>query len=107
MKALLDLIGRHKRGAHVGVYSLCSAHPLVIEAAMHEAKSNSSPLLIEATCNQVNQYGGYTGMTPEDFRRFVQGIADRAAFPPARLWLGGDHLGPSVWREESAAIAMP
>jgi tagatose-1,6-bisphosphate aldolase non-catalytic subunit AgaZ/GatZ len=26
--------------------------------------------LIEATSNQVNQDGGYTGMVPADFRRF-------------------------------------
>ena len=27
--------------------------------------------MFEATCNQVNQDGGYTGMTPADFVRFV------------------------------------
>ena len=106
MKALLDIVARHKRGEPVGIYSLCSAHPLVIESAIHEAKLTDAPLLIEATCNQVNQYGGYTGMTPGAFRAFVQGIAERMSFPPDRLWLGGDHLGPSVWQDESAAEAM-
>jgi D-tagatose-1,6-bisphosphate aldolase subunit GatZ/KbaZ len=106
VKALLELVGRHKAGAPVGVYSLCSAHPLVIEAAMHEARASDAPLLIEATCNQVNQYGGYTGMTPEDFHRFVHEIARRTAFAPDRLWLGGDHLGPNAWRAETAAVAM-
>jgi D-tagatose-1,6-bisphosphate aldolase subunit GatZ/KbaZ len=106
VKALLDLVGRHKRGESIGVWSLCSAHPLVIEAAMREAMARGAPLLIEATCNQVNQFGGYTGMTPESFRRFVLAIAERAAFAPDRLWLGGDHLGPAAWREKSAAVAM-
>jgi D-tagatose-1,6-bisphosphate aldolase subunit GatZ/KbaZ len=106
MKPLVDFIDRHKRGQPVGVYSLCSAHPRVIEAAMQEANLGASPLLIEATCNQVNQFGGYTGLTPADFRRFVQDIAQRAAFPLDRLWLGGDHLGPSVWQKESVAVAM-
>ena len=106
MKALIDVVKRHKSGEGVGVYSLCSAHPVVIEAAMNEAKATGTPLLIEATCNQVNQFGGYTGMKPADFRRFVLEIADRVAFAHERVWLGGDHLGPNVWQKEPVAIAM-
>ena len=53
--------------------------------------------LIEATSNQVNQDGGYTGMTPADYRDFVGAIADRVGFPRERLALGGDHLGPNAW----------
>lgn len=64
------------------------------------------PLLIEATCNQVNQDGGYTGMTPASFRRFVEGIATRAGFPLDRLILGGDHLGPNPWKHLPATEAM-
>jgi D-tagatose-1,6-bisphosphate aldolase subunit GatZ/KbaZ len=106
MKALTDIVQRHKRGEGVGVYSLCSAHPQVIEAAMHEARASGTPLLIEATCNQVNQFGGYTGMTPGDFRVFVHAIADRVGLARERVWLGGDHLGPNVWQKESADAAM-
>ena len=106
MKALLDIVARHKNGERVGVYSLCSAHPQVVECALREAKASAVPLLIEATSNQVNQFGGYTGMRPADFRRFVGDIAARVAFPVDRLWLGGDHLGPNAWRAESAATAM-
>ena len=106
MKALLDIVARHKNGERVGVYSLCSAHPQVVECALREAKASEVPLLIEATSNQVNQFGGYTGMRPADFRRFVGDIAARVAFPVDRLWLGGDHLGPNAWRAESAATAM-
>ena len=106
MKALLDIVARHKNGERVGVYSLCSAHPQVVECALREAKASAVPLLIEATSNQVNQFGGYTGMRPADFRRFVGDIAARVAFPVDRLWLGGDHLGPNAWRAESAATAL-
>ena len=106
MKPLLDIVGRHKRGEPVGVWSLCSAHPLVIEAAMHEANAHGAPLLIEATCNQVNQFGGYTGMRPADFVQFVHEIADRIGFPHQNLILGGDHLGPLVWSNEPAERAM-
>ncbi|HEV8688844.1 MAG TPA: class II D-tagatose-bisphosphate aldolase, non-catalytic subunit, partial [Ideonella sp.] len=67
MKALLDLVAAHKAGAPVGIYALCSAHPVVIRAGLQEAKRAGVPLLVEATSNQVNQFGGYTGMTPRDF----------------------------------------
>jgi D-tagatose-1,6-bisphosphate aldolase subunit GatZ/KbaZ len=106
MKALTELLARHKRGEGVGIYSLCTAHPWVIEAAMHEAKHTGTPLLIEATCNQVNQYGGYTGMKPADFREFVHAIADRTGLAREHVWLGGDHLGPNVWQKEPAESAM-
>ena len=61
-----------------GLTSVCSAHPWVIEAAL--AAPGEATVLIEATCNQVNQEGGYTGMTPADFRGFVEGIAQSAGF---------------------------
>ena len=64
------------------------------------------PLLIEATCNQVNQFGGYTGMRPADFRALVYDIADHARFPRDRIILGGDHLGPFPWQEMEADNAM-
>ncbi len=63
-------------------------------------------MLIEATCNQVNHEGGYTGMTPADFRRFVLGIAAAEGFDPAGLILGGDHLGPNPWTALPATDAM-
>jgi D-tagatose-1,6-bisphosphate aldolase subunit GatZ/KbaZ len=62
--------------------------------------------LIEATCNQVNQFGGYTGMTPVKFVEYVREIAETNNFPFEKIILGGDHLGPSVWQHEPAAAAM-
>jgi D-tagatose-1,6-bisphosphate aldolase subunit GatZ/KbaZ len=75
----------------------------VLKAAMLETES---PLLIEATCNQVNQFGGYTGMKPADFVRYVRKIAEENDFPFENIILGGDHLGPSVWQDEPAESAM-
>ncbi len=89
-----------------GIVSVCSAHPLVIEAALRRALREGVPALIEATCNQVNQEGGYTGMTPAAFRAFVESIAQNAGFPLDRLILGGDHLGPNPWRSLPAEEAM-
>jgi D-tagatose-1,6-bisphosphate aldolase subunit GatZ/KbaZ len=98
-----EMIFAHKRGEVRGMPSICSAHPWVLKAAM---QWGDSPLLIESTCNQVNQFGGYTGMTPQDFAAYVHRLAGENSFPFERLILGGDHLGPSVWRKESAEIAM-
>jgi D-tagatose-1,6-bisphosphate aldolase subunit GatZ/KbaZ len=106
MKALLDIVHAHKAGQHRGIYSLCSAHPSVIEAALIEARGRDDVLLIEATSNQVNQFGGYTGMQPKDFRRFVMDIASRVGFAHERVLLGGDHLGPNAWQQAPAMEAM-
>lgn len=106
MDYLLNLVQRHKAGEPVGIHSVCSAHPLVIEAAMESAAARGLPVLIESTSNQVNQDGGYTGMTPAAFRDFVFGIADRTGMARARILLGGDHLGPNAWQDQPAHAAM-
>ncbi|MGE8186914.1 D-tagatose-bisphosphate aldolase, class II, non-catalytic subunit [Pseudomonas sp. NPDC086278] len=103
---LQKLAGAHAQGRVMGITSVCSAHALVIEAALRNGLNDTVPVLIEATCNQVNHEGGYTGMTPADFRRFVLDIAERVDFDPQRLILGGDHLGPNPWRHLPAGIAM-
>jgi len=101
-----NLASSRQQGGAGGVYSVCSAHPLVIEAAMHQALEDGTVLLIEATSNQVDQFGGYTGMRPGDFREFVNAIASRVSFPIERIVLGGDHLGPNPWRDRPAEEAM-
>jgi D-tagatose-1,6-bisphosphate aldolase subunit GatZ/KbaZ len=107
MKAILDLVARHKAGKSCGIASICSAHPLVIEATLVcGAQSRVPLLLIEATCNQVNQDGGYTGMKPADFRDFVFAIADKTGVAHDRILLGGDHLGPNPWTSLPADEAM-
>jgi D-tagatose-1,6-bisphosphate aldolase subunit GatZ/KbaZ len=90
---LAQTIRQHKAGAPVGVYSVCSAHPTVVEAAIAQAAADDSYVLIEATSNQVDQFGGYTGLRPAEFRDMVLGIADESGFPRDRVVLGGDHLG--------------
>jgi len=99
-------LAKRKLGIPTGIYSVCSAHPWVIRAAAEQASEAGSLLLIEATCNQVNQFGGYTGMQPADFRRFVLEHVEKAGLEPEKLILGGDHLGPNPWRALSAAEAM-
>nr|WP_221239557.1 D-tagatose-bisphosphate aldolase, class II, non-catalytic subunit [Sphingomonas xinjiangensis] len=102
-----DIVERHKAGEQIGVTSVCSAHPLVIEATFRQALRTAQPVvLIEATSNQVNQDGGYTGMVPADFRAFVESLAAKTGFPIDRLVLGGDHLGPNAWTALPAEEAM-
>ncbi|MFZ1179923.1 MAG: D-tagatose-bisphosphate aldolase, class II, non-catalytic subunit [Herbaspirillum sp.] len=103
---LRQLPALRRAGRIGGMYAVCSAHPLVLEAALDKALRDKTPALIEATSNQVNQFGGYTGMTPADFKRCVFDIADRIGFPRDRVLLGGDHLGPNTWQHLSADEAM-
>ena len=102
----MDMVQRQKRGEPVGLTSVCSAHPLVIEAAVVQARDTGGYVLVEATSNQVDQTGGYTGMRPDDFRELVHGIAGRSGLPLDRVVLGGDHLGPNRWRNLPAEEAM-
>ncbi|NJD58203.1 MAG: tagatose-bisphosphate aldolase [Anaerolineales bacterium] len=100
------MVAAQKAGIARGVASVCSAHPFVLEAVLRHGLVNNTPALIEATCNQVNQFGGYSGITPVDFVGFVGQIAERVNFPHSKLILGGDHLGPLVWSNEPAVVAM-
>ncbi|MDQ6435283.1 D-tagatose-bisphosphate aldolase, class II, non-catalytic subunit [Mesorhizobium sp. LHD-90] len=106
MKILMDLAASRRNGSPKGIVSVCSAHPLVIRAAARNAAKHDDTLLIEATCNQVNQFGGYTGMQPADFVALVNRIATEERLPGERIIFGGDHLGPNPWRKESADSAL-
>ncbi|GAA3750892.1 D-tagatose-bisphosphate aldolase, class II, non-catalytic subunit [Terriglobus aquaticus] len=105
-KLLQEHLAQRQRGVSAGIYSVCSAHPWVIRAAAEQAKEDGTLLLVEATSNQVNQFGGYTGMRPADFRSFVLEHVEAAGLDPVRLLLGGDHLGPNPWRKQPAEAAM-
>lgn len=95
-----------RAGKPVGITSVCSSHPVVIRAGARDAVATSGTLLIEATCNQVNQFGGYTGMQPADFVAMVSDIVASENLPLDRVIFGGDHLGPNPWRKEPAESAM-
>lgn len=103
---LSTLVEAQSAGCPVGVYAVCSANWFVLEASLRHARSGSWPLLVESTCNQVNQFGGYTGMTPDMFIRDLRALAKEVGFPVERLLVGGDHLGPSPWQNEPAEAAM-
>jgi len=97
MHPVQEIIAKHKSGSHAGIFSNCSANEYVLRAVMRRAKEHGLPALIEATANQVNQYGGYTGQTPAMFASWVFELAKSEGFDSSKLILGGDHLGPLTW----------
>lgn len=106
MSILRDLILRNRAGEAIGLPCFCTANEHVLLAVLAYAKRTGLPTVIEATCNQVNQYGGYTGMSPADFMEWLSGMAADAGVPMNQLILGGDHLGPNVWKNEPLDVAM-
>lgn len=100
------LLRDRDKGGQRGIYSCCSANEYVIRAAMRRARDRGCVVLVEATANQVNQDGGYTGMTPSDFRAFLDTLAAQEGLPSTQVLCGGDHLGPLTWRHLGESEAM-
>ena len=103
---LQEMMLQIRAGKKVGIPSYCTASEMVLEAILERAKETGVPTLIEATANQVNQFGGYTGMKPADFMAFVEGIAAKVGCGKELIILGGDHLGPLTWCGEPEETAM-
>ena len=103
---LRQIIAQNRAGQNVAIPSVCSAHPDVLRASLRLAQRLDRAVVIEATSNQVNQDGGYTGLTPAGFISFVNRLADETQTDRARILFGGDHLGPQAWRKLPAAQAM-
>lgn len=106
MSLVHDLIARNRNGEPVGLPCFCTANEHVLRAVLAYSAKTGSPTVIEATCNQVNQDGGYTGMTPAGFMSWLTTLADEAGVSMDQLILGGDHLGPNPWRSEPIEQAM-
>ena len=106
MHPIESMVKKHKVGEHVGIFANCSANEYVLRAVMRRCKRENVPALIEATANQVNQEGGYTGQTPKEFYEWCHEIARREGFDTSNLILGGDHLGPLTWSKLGEDEAM-
>lgn len=104
--SIKDIVNIYKSGKNVGVFSVCCSNSYVIEASMQKLLNKNIPLLVEATANQVDQFGGYTGMKPKDYVEYIYKIAENVGFPKERIILGGDHLGPLTWRGIDPREAM-
>ena len=103
---LKKLVIEQKKGNPIGIYSCCSANRYVIEAAIQCGVRDNACVLIESTANQCDQYGGYTGMKPADFMKFVLDICEEEGFDTNKLFLGGDHLGPLTFANKNEEEAM-
>ena len=103
---MLNIVESQKNGIAKGIYSACTASDYVIEAVLERALKDNEYVLIEATANQVNQFGGYTGMKPKDYVKFVEELAGKVKFPRDKIILGGDHLGPLTWMGDNEIEAM-
>ena len=103
---LKELITKNRSGQRAGLYSVCSANELVLRSSIRHAVIHDYPLIIESTSNQVNQFGGYTGMRPHEFMAQVKKIAREENMDEKKLILGGDHLGPLLWQNEPEKDAM-
>lgn len=107
MKHPLQVMMENRRqGIRCGIPSYCTANELVLEIILRRAKMLNKPVLIEATANQVNQFGGYTGMLPKDFYQMVIKMAQAIDLPENMVILAGDHLGPLTWQKLPEAEAM-
>ena len=91
-----EIIRRNRAGVVTALPSVCTAHPDVLAASMMLAGAQGAPLIVEATSNQVNQFGGYTGMRPAEFIKFVCAIAGEIGYDTTDIIFGGDHLGPQL-----------
>lgn len=101
-----EMMEQRRKGKKCGIPSYCTANPLVLEIILKRAKLLNTPVLIEATANQVNQYGGYTRMLPKDFYQMIEKMADEIGLPRNLIILGGDHLGPLTWQNLPEKEAM-
>lgn len=106
MSKLDQIIAANRSNGGPPLPSICSAHEDVLTAAMLLAEAEDRPLLIEVTSNQVNHHGGYTGQNPKDMMSSLNARARSLGVDVDRLILGGDHLGPQVWKAEPPSEAV-
>ncbi len=100
------MMERRTAGEKTGMPSYCTANQMVIEAILQRTAVTGRPVLLEATANQVNQDGGYTGMRPADYYRRVLDLAAGYGVSEDLIMLAGDHLGPLTFADLPEREAM-
>ncbi len=103
---LAEVLGHQKKGRPRALYAACTANGFAIQAVLRRARQDGTPALVESTAGQVNLSGGYSGLTPDLFRRQVLQMAAGMGVAPGQVILGGDHIGPHLWRRMPAGQAM-
>lgn len=103
---LWHIIRRNRVGHKAAIPSVCSAQPDVLRASLNLAKRLGRSIVIEATSNQVNQFGGYMDLEPQGFVDYVHRLIDQVGIDREAVIFGGDHLGTQAWRAQNADAAM-
>ncbi len=106
MHPLKAMTVNRQKGGRLAIPSYCTGSLPVIRTALRRAARTGYPVLIEATANQVDQNGGYTGLRPSDYYEMVMKMADEEGLDRDLLILGGDHLGPLTWAHLPEKEAM-
>ncbi len=86
--------------------SFCTSNIEVLKIIILYCKRKKLPCLVESTSNQVNQYGGYSGKTPQEFYNDIKKILKQNNFSFKNFYMGGDHLGPLPWKKKNKKTAM-
>lgn len=86
--------------------SFCTSNEDVIETIICFCKKFRLPILIESTSNQVNQFGGYSKLTPSQFKLKIEKIASKHSLNKKEIIFGGDHLGPLPWNKYNNKLAL-
>ena len=94
MSLIHDLIARNRAGEPIALPCFCTANKHALQAVLAYAARSGLPTVIEATCNQVNQEGGYTGMTPRDFMSWLERMAEEAGCAHEAINHGWRPSGP-------------
>ena len=105
LRKLLDRVQELTAQGHkpMTLLAVCPNSPAVIKAAFRAAKRNNAPIMFAATLNQVDNDGGYTGMTQKDFVRVMRVEAKRNNFTGPYI-AAIDHGGP--WLKDIQTLEM-
>ena len=82
---IISLLSRNRSGEAVGLPCFCTANEQVLRAVLEFCAPYDFPVIIEATCNQINQEGGYTGMSAADFAGWIASLSDEYGVPDKRV----------------------
>ena len=105
LRKLLDRVQELTAQGHkpMTLLAVCPNSPAVIKAAFRAAKRNNAPIMFAATLNQVDNDGGYTGMTQKDFVRVMRVEAKRNDYTGPYI-AAIDHGGP--WLKDIQTLEM-
>lgn len=103
---LLQIVRAVRQQIGPAIPAVASVLPDVIAAGLRQAREHGLPALIEAPAEEVNQFGGHSGLTPADFAALVQDVAHSHGLDAVPLILGADGLGPGLWPGLDPSAAM-